>query len=390
MITYDTGNLFGISSGGAVRKLFGSGFSVAAIVASIFAGVLAVAVKLIEQHANVDISDEHVPKGELYSAFSAFVSFAVLFRTGHGFARYVEGAKLIHQFTGTLFDACSSLISFCRSSKAERERVSRFEHTIVRVMSLLNALAFHELALEEIGVEEVREHHRHCKKHAWEMIDVMGLDHASLKTILKSDTPVETVFHMAQALIMEAIAEGVINTPPPLVSPTLEELGNGMAWLHAALHISHIPFPFPYVAITEVLLILHLVYTPFMVVIWTEHVHTAGLFAMIVVLPLWFLSGMATELDNPFGHDLNDLDMDGLQRGLNRQLLNLLSLSQAPTISLSSTAIMNTQRLHIPEQAGRIGFEYILGALAREDEEAKIDLTGQVPAEPPGVPGDIS
>merc|ERR1712032_107213 len=64
---------------------------------------------------------------------------------------------------------------------------------------------------------------------------------------------------------------------------------------------------------------------PFVISQWVSAVHWAFVFAFGQVFFLWCLNFIAIELENPFGHDANDLNAHHMQLELNMHLQILLS-----------------------------------------------------------------
>jgi len=92
-------------------------------------------------------------------------------------------------------------------------------------------------------------------------------------------------------------------------------------------------------------LVLHWFVSPFVIGTWTKHYWAAGVFSFIFVFILWSLNGIASELENPFEADMNDLDMAGMQQQLNARLLMLLDHGTTRTPQLSAACCMSYARL---------------------------------------------
>lgn len=246
---------------------------------------------------------------------------------------------MVHQFMGAWFDAASALIAFCRHSTVSKHEVDRFQHTVVRLMSLLNAVCFEVLeGVHNLDENNEEEGLKNKDGFQYALIDVAGLDKDTLRLVQDSRTRVETCFQMLQSLIVDAIAKEIVNVPAPIVSPTLEEIGTGMCKFHAASCITDVPFPFPYVVITEVILFLYALYSPFMIAFWAKGAVGTVAFTFLLIFSFWFLNGMAGELDNPFGSKLNDLDMDYLHCELNERLLSLLPIAHSSPPAMKEDA----------------------------------------------------
>lgn len=255
-------------------------------------------------------------KGAAYGSFSSLLGFLVVFRTSQAYNRYWTGGGLLQQMVGSWFDSASSTFAFLKMSKAGREEVRRLEHLLVRLYSMLCALAMTELE----GADEGDDESFYNRLNEMEIIDVDSLDSDTLDTIRACTNKIELIFHWIQVVLVNGIEKGIINMPPPILSRSFLELADGMVKFHDCLKISMLPFPFPYSQATLVLLILHWLITPMMICTWTSNASMAALFSFLIVFIFWGLYGIATELENPFGDDPNDLDALEVMRHFNEKL----------------------------------------------------------------------
>mmetsp|Transcript_55357 Transcript_55357/g.161574 ORF Transcript_55357/g.161574 Transcript_55357/m.161574 type:complete len:403 (+) Transcript_55357:126-1334(+) len=286
--------------------------------------VLSALVKLLQVH---EIAGCHILldvfkiKGSAYGSFSSLLGFLVVFRTSQAYTRYWIGGGLLQQMVGSWFDAASSLSAFCRMSKATKLDVKRFLHLVTRLFSLLSALALVELE----GTDEGESEGFFKRLDQLEIIDGQSLDSSTLGAIKRAELKMELVFNWIEVAIVEAIDKGILNIPPPILTRAFMELADGMAKYHDCMKIAILPFPFPYSQATLILLILHWCITPLMMCTWTENAGMAALFSFLIIFIFWGLYAIATELENPFGDDPNDLDAVEVQRDLNAKLLLLIS-----------------------------------------------------------------
>ena len=88
---------------------------------------------------------------------------------------------------------------------------------------------------------------------------------------------------------------------------------------HEALKISTIAFPLPCVQACDWMLMLHYIFLPLVVPQWVGHWGWAFAFCFIQIFILWALKFTASEIENPFGKDANDLDRQHLQREMNTE-----------------------------------------------------------------------
>eukprot|EP00418_Pyrodinium_bahamense_P043576 CAMPEP_0179209466 /NCGR_PEP_ID=MMETSP0796-20121207/104468_1 /TAXON_ID=73915 /ORGANISM="Pyrodinium bahamense, Strain pbaha01" /LENGTH=503 /DNA_ID=CAMNT_0020914425 /DNA_START=84 /DNA_END=1591 /DNA_ORIENTATION=- len=266
----------------------------------------------------------------VWSSFTFLVGFLIVFRTSQAYSRFWDGCTSTHQMRAEWFDACSSVIAFCRHSGRPKEDITRFEHMIVRLFSLLHAVALAEI--EDSSSDDVT----HIAAFGYELVDAASIDSESLCQIKDSDSRVELVYQWIQQLIVENISLGVLSIPPPLLSRTFQELANGMCQFHEAIKISTIPFPFPYAQTCDCLLLLQMVVTPLIVAQFVADAWWAALFAFVTIFIHWTLYMTAVEIENPFGFDPNDIDAKSMQLELNRHLMLLVSPTTKRTPQFSA------------------------------------------------------
>mmetsp|Transcript_18206 Transcript_18206/g.42373 ORF Transcript_18206/g.42373 Transcript_18206/m.42373 type:complete len:364 (-) Transcript_18206:183-1274(-) len=259
-----------------------------------------------------------VLKAPVYEAITFFVSFVVIFRMHASYDRFFEGCENSYNINGDLFDTCSLLTSFCRLSKAEESVVNVFQHKLVRLLSLLNALIYAELrtgSSKASALEAALD---------FEVLDAEGLDDETLRTLRNSKQRVEVVFYWIQSLIIESHGNGLLQVPPPVLSRVLVEVGAAMVKFHAVQNVAVVLFPFPLASTTELLLILQSCVTPVVIVNWTEYMLNAAVFGFVLVFVLWFLNGVAAELENPFDGGTHALNAHYMQRVHNSRLVSLM------------------------------------------------------------------
>jgi len=273
-------------------------------------------------------------ESQAWSGFSFLVGFLIVFRTSQAYGRFWEGCTASHQMRAEWFDACSSLISFCKASCAPPETIHTFKSLLVRLTSMLHAAALGALEegdLNEFGGEDFHEPlgGGSVKRSAdtYPLFKGNGdeyMDEESIRTIRNCDCRVELIFEWIQQLVVENIETGVLSIPPPILSRSFQELANGMVAFHDAMKISHIPFPFPYAQSCDLLLVFHWVLVPFVTSQWVSNPFWAAIFTFVQVFILWSLNLIAIQIDNPFGHDANDINADEMQDEINRHLQMLL------------------------------------------------------------------
>merc|ERR1719265_464638 len=96
------------------------------------------------------------------------------------------------------------------------------------------------------------------------LLDPMGIDEQTLDSMLVNQEPKpEAVAQQIQHLILDHLESGaLLGTPPPILTRAFQELNAGMLKFHDSQKFREAPFPFPYVAVTEILLVIHACVTP--------------------------------------------------------------------------------------------------------------------------------
>mmetsp|Transcript_58441 Transcript_58441/g.128393 ORF Transcript_58441/g.128393 Transcript_58441/m.128393 type:complete len:545 (+) Transcript_58441:154-1788(+) len=267
-----------------------------------------------------------------WTGFTSLVGFLVVFRTSQAYSRFWDGCTATYMMQTEWFDACSSIISFCKASKAGPDATTNFENILVRMFSMLHALALAEIEDSSSNADEQR------AAFNYELIDIEAIDTESLRTLKASDCKVELVFQWIQQILVENINTQVLAVPPPILSRAFQELAAGMVQFNDALKISSIPFPFPYAQTCDALLFFHAFITPFVMVQWVAHPWTAFVMCFMQVFVLWCLNFIALEIQNPFGSDANDIDAAFMQDTMNSQLMMLLTPTTKRTPRLKNRA----------------------------------------------------
>lgn len=278
-----------------------------------------------------------------YTSFTFLCGFLIVFRTQQGYGRFCDGLTNLKAMQAEWYCAASNLVAFCRHSKAEAKEIRMFHHILLRLMSLLHAVALAELE----GKEEDDDEEPVAFK--LELIDVRGIDPESLDTLREVQCLVELIVQWVQSLTVMHINTGVLSIPPPILARVFHNLSNGLSSFHQAKKLADVPYPFPFMQATEWLLVLHWMVTPIVMANFTEEAVWAGVFSFLATFILWTLNTTATELENPFGEDDNDLHTEEMQTEMNRRYLTLLwpQASRIPT--LSKWAILDEAALHHPQ-----------------------------------------
>lgn len=262
-----------------------------------------------------------------WNGFSFLVGFLIVFRTSQSYNRFWDACRHTADMRAQWYDAAAALCAFCVHSQASEEAVETFKHTMVRLFSMLHALALGEMEDTDGS---------HMIAFNVELLDPDGIDPHSLRYLQEADCKVALLLQWMLVLIVTNIRTGVLSIPPPILSRVFQQIGNGMVALHQAIKISTIPFPFPYAQACDFLLVMHWMTTPMIIQTWTSSPLWSFIFSFVMVFIYWTLNAIAIGLENPFGTDANDLDYSELQNEMNRQLMVLLKASSYQPPMLSS------------------------------------------------------
>jgi len=273
-----------------------------------------------------------------FTSFSSIVAFLVTFRTAKAYDRFWNGANYIKKMQAEYFVTASNLVAFSRHSTASSKQ--NYLHTLIRLLSMLHAVSLHQL---EVGGDGVNISKTRAPNHA--LIDVFGIDVTSIQALKDEECRVELVVQWIQSLTVDGIKTGVCTIPPPILSRIFQNMSNGLTAYYSAYRVTEVPFPFPYVQATEVLLLVHFVVTPIVIQSFSSGPLWAGICSFLAIFVLWSLNFIAAELENPFNQTVNVLDMNLLQGEFNKRLILLLKSHTNTVPTLSESCIMDANNL---------------------------------------------
>merc|ERR1712137_242800 len=91
--------------------------------------------------------------------------------------------------------------------------------------------------------------------------------------------------------------------------------------------LESLPCPYPYVAMVEMILIMHSIFTPIVLSKLIQNTLPAALFVWLIEFFMWSTYLVSKELECPFGYNLNNLDFCTLQDTLNNDLVTAVRCS---------------------------------------------------------------
>jgi len=244
-------------------------------------------------------------------------------------------------------DACASLIAFTTTSSRPKQEVEKFIHTIVRLFSLL-----HAMALEEIAT---------LSDENFPLIDVQGFRKKDLNLLfegLQQGRKMTVVLNWIKVYTLENFNNGVLAVPAPILTRVFQELGAGLVRCYNAQQIVIWPFPFPYTQMNLGLIYIYMLVTPVVISTWEDTPDSLCLsFTVVSMMCMLGLDLIASELENPLGDDPNDLPALELQHEMNRNLMCLLQPRTWEVPRLTEKALLEFEDLAAQNTKDRTSLE---------------------------------
>jgi len=315
-----------------------------------------------------------------HQIFTYGMSFLVIMRTNLSYSRYWEGITACITMHSKWLDAAAQIIAFDELSIGPAATSGhKFRKHVVHVFGLMSATAMLELQGE--GPDKLREVVQQYTRPGQPKVHFgsVGLKQsairpsspasiAPLKQEEEEEGPTErdsqwlpVIGAVAESEFEEYLLaksagvpvhywmqkmarlctmrhhQGGLAAPPPIVSRIFQELSNGLLGFENANKITTIPFPFPYVQIVQYLQTAFVLSIPFVVVDFVDEIPMQMIFSFLAVFTFTALNAVAAELEDPFGHDANDLPLAELHTAFVMKISQLFysELSAADQEALS-------------------------------------------------------
>jgi len=174
---------------------------------------------------------DHFRSTQIWQALNVILGLVLSFRTMTALNRYWLGNSLLHQMRMNWYNATSCLMSFTRGSAKPKEEIEEFRHLLVRLMSLLCGLSFHQIQDEGsdqfciLGLE------------ALDTESMIYLNHCRENNINR----VQVVMHWIQELVTANIDTGILPIPAPILTRVYQDLSRGLVLQHDARNLSDVP-----------------------------------------------------------------------------------------------------------------------------------------------------
>lgn len=250
-----------------------------------------------------------------YSVITTILGTLIVFRTSQAYSRFWHGTSTIHSLMGDLFTSASNLVAYCHYCDDKPKETIKFRNRLVRLVSLLSAMILAELEGREQDEERLADD--------FEVIDIFGLEPIPVLQLARVRYRPEIVFQWIKTMVVLHMQNGVLSIPAPILTRVFQELDAAMTRYHDAEKLANVPFPFPYVATLDVLLTVHTILTPVLFAAYTEGIYVSVAVTFVLVFVMWSLHFIASDLENPFEGEVNDLDVRSMQLILNDRLVSM-------------------------------------------------------------------
>lgn len=124
-----------------------------------------------------------------------------------------------------------------------------------------------------------------------------------------NDKPNAICLWIIQGVIL-MIRQKLLDIPPPIVSRVFQELSNGMLGFNQAHKVAMVPFPFPFAQMVSLLLLILYTCMPLYIDLFTQNPVITPLVSFLLPMVYCALNTIAVELEEPFGTDHNDVDIE--------------------------------------------------------------------------------
>jgi len=277
-------------------------------------------------------------QGSSFNGFTMVLSLILVFRTNQAYTRFWAGATHQCDFTAELQETMSAVAAFTTVSSKPPEECQVFLHRLARLASLLHATVL-QVATAIPGKE-------------FPVMDINALRGHSLThlKICKGEERLFIICQWIQVLIIQGMSSGVLNVPPPVLSRVFQSLEKSKCSFHQFLQIVKIPFPYPYAQATWILLGVYCIYTPCVMIWWTDSPILAFLSTFLCIIGMFCIEITAGQLEDPFGDDANDLPVLEFQFDMNKFLLTLLDTCSRDVPKLRDDAVTDPAELFVTIQ----------------------------------------
>eukprot|EP00439_Symbiodinium_sp_Y106_P086499 s128_g33.t1 len=129
-----------------------------------------------------------------------------------------------------------------------------------------------------------------------------------------------------------------------------QELSNGMLGFNNCLKIADVPFPLPFAQLLGMLLVAFSAFIPIYVIVFTRSPIAGPILCFLLFESLWCLNEVAKELENPFGHDSNDITLSEPRRPQKCDF-HLNFVDSLEDISMAEQQVLLHMPIVLPEES---------------------------------------
>lgn len=293
----------------------------------------------------------HVEHQVAIETVAVVVGYLLVVRTNMALQRWMGGLSEIQLMLSKWADAFDALNGFFAGKQGtpeEMERITNFKIRIAHWFSLMSCLAFATLrngghldSLDDVPIKEMFAEKSLKKTKSFasngtassrpsgnplealdekpkeqQFIDGLDLYVLSAPTSeevalleMAQDKVSAVCFWIMQGVVLE-IRAGTLDTPAPIVSRIFQEISNGMLGFNQAHKVAMVPFPFPFAQMVSLLLVILYVFLPLYLDTFTQTWWVTPIVSFLLPVCYGGLNWIAIELEEPFGTDHNDVDIE--------------------------------------------------------------------------------
>jgi predicted membrane chloride channel (bestrophin family) len=300
-------------------------------------------------------------------ALGTTVGFAVVFRTNLGWNRYWEAVGQLHLMYSKWCDAFSQLVAFASvtterayasDTQANIEKAVRVEEIVEHAFNCFTVMS--AFAADRLTHGDTSRMERRCETGAsWSqrivkrealrqtvdgetMMPQFEVSSSKLKEQTPSgrdvgvgdiqqnawqatyrvralpsedemraleDSTDRTTVVMYWIIFDLAKVSNELEAAPPIQSRMYQELSNGMLGFNQCSKLADVPFPFPYAQMLTWLLCCFAAFIPVYVTVFSKSWYVSIILSFCLFEGIWGLNETAKELENPFGIDDNDINL---------------------------------------------------------------------------------
>mmetsp|Transcript_33 Transcript_33/g.82 ORF Transcript_33/g.82 Transcript_33/m.82 type:complete len:449 (+) Transcript_33:195-1541(+) len=292
------------------------------------------------------------------------IGYLLVVRTNMALGRWMDGISEIQLMLSKWGDAFDALNGFfagrgATATPEQRERIVNFRIRVAHWFSLMSCLAFATLRmsgegevvsaeewLDQVpikemfgddptlkktksfttnrsesddlakGVLDLQKSEKKGGKKEKELIQDLALlvlaepTEEEVRLLKMANDKVNTIcLWIIQGVIL-MVRKKLLDIPPPIVSRIFQELSNGMLGFNQAHKVAMVPFPFPFAQMVSLLLCMTYLAIPLYADLFTQNVVFTPIVSFVLPVVFAALNKIAIELEEPFGLDYNDVDIE--------------------------------------------------------------------------------